>query len=64
MQLAAKGRKEILDGFHDKKDAKVELQRAHEHAPAQAVPQEDAHRPGPRGLGRLERAAARGAQPC
>jgi hypothetical protein len=30
MQLAAKGRKEILDGFHDKKDAKVELQRAHE----------------------------------
>jgi hypothetical protein len=28
MQLAAKGRKEILNGFHYKKDAKVELQRA------------------------------------
>jgi hypothetical protein len=30
MQLAAKGRKEILDGFHDKKTAKAELERAHE----------------------------------
>jgi hypothetical protein len=30
MQLAAKGRKEVLDGFHDKNMAKVELDRAHE----------------------------------
>lgn len=30
MHLAAKGRKEILDGFHNKKLAKVELDRAHE----------------------------------
>jgi hypothetical protein len=30
MKLAAKGRKEILNGFHDKKTAKAELQRAHE----------------------------------
>lgn len=30
MQLAAKGRKEILDGFHDKKTAKMELEHAHE----------------------------------
>jgi hypothetical protein len=30
MHLAAKGRQEVLDGFHDKKMAKVELDRAHE----------------------------------